>query len=213
MPSGIAKFEDDVPYPVFNSSNSHGANTSPGELGSTHDPQELSVIAFQISTNASIRRFLNRVNSVVYDSKEQYRMARSDYATWLLRVTGDLWSHHSAVYQNLPEFLLTSSNTRTRLPSNGASPSTPGFMRPAETGNDPWNVVRLRGRYFAGQYIIHRPFLEFVLRNLKTFDAHPSRGVILHKCRLCLEGCIGFIRVFDVGPTNSVTGVFTGGMV
>ncbi|KAH7018460.1 uncharacterized protein B0I36DRAFT_368479 [Microdochium trichocladiopsis] len=220
LPSGIAKFEDNVPYPIFSTPDADAsAGLSPRQAvlhdGYSHEP---SIIAFQISTNASIRRFLNRVNSVVYDSKEQYRMARPDYADWLLRVTNDLWSHHSAVYRNLPAFLLTSSDTVNKLPlgvspANGASPSTPGFIRSTEMGNNPWNVIRLKGRYYAGQYIIHRPFMEFVLRNLETVNSHPSREAMLEKCRLCFDGCAGFIWVFDVDPANSVTCLFASGMV
>ena len=42
LPSGIAKFEELIPYPTFES----------------RDPEE-ELVAFQISTNVSIQRFLN----------------------------------------------------------------------------------------------------------------------------------------------------------
>lgn len=216
LPSGIARYEDLVPYPDFNIGETRHESESP-DIGADDVMTGLSsskeeLIAFQISTNAAIRRFLNRVNSVVYDSKEQYRMARPDYATWLLRITSDLWAHHSAVYNNLPDFLLTS---KPGIPSNEdpSSPSTPGFIRSIRPTNNPWNVLRIQGRYHAGKYIIFRPFIEYVCLNLSHFDTHPSRVVILEKCRLCLEGCQGFIKVFDTEPANSITCLFATGMV
>ncbi|TQN70501.1 hypothetical protein CSHISOI_04940 [Colletotrichum shisoi] len=120
------------------------------------------LVAFQISTNAAIRRFLNRVNSVVYDSRDQFRMTRASYADWLLRTTADLWSYHGALYRNLPDFLLT-SQPRRRAPdppdhegvSNSptamaAATTTPGIIRVEELGDNPWNVLRLKGRYSPG---------------------------------------------------------------
>ncbi|KAI1455853.1 hypothetical protein F4805DRAFT_468439 [Annulohypoxylon moriforme] len=210
LPSGIARYEDVVPYPMVDTSNAAQEESSPGIPSSDSQLNEL--VAFQISTNAAIRRFLNRVNNFVYDSKEQYRVTRADYATWLLRVTADLWSHHSAVYHNLPDFLLTSTRDQGESMSD-ANPSTPGFIRASNLGNDPWNVLRLKGRYYAGQYIIHRPFIEYVLLDLVNIDTHPSKVAILEKCRMCLEGCRGFINVFDVDVANSVTCLFASGMV
>ncbi|RNJ60441.1 hypothetical protein D7B24_008133 [Verticillium nonalfalfae] len=221
LPSGIARYEDVVPYPVQEApsharrppSSSTAQHLSPSAAmaispaSSSLDRTE-ELVAFQISTNAAIRRFLNRVNSVVYDSKDQFRMTRANYANWLLRITEDLWSFHGAIYQNLPDFLLTS---RPRKPTG--SPATPGFPSVEELGNNPWNVLRLEGRYYAGQYIIHRPFIEYVLLNVSHFATHPCREAVLERCRLCLLGCKGFIHVFDVDPTNSVTGLFAAGMV
>lgn len=183
-------------------------------VAAEHEPNLPSIIAFQISTNASIRRALNRAISVIYDTKEQYRMARPNYAAWLIRITGDLWAHYSAVYQNLPDFLLTSSTDNTSPAAAGSfSPSTPNFIRSTELGSNPWNVIRLKGRYYAGLYFIHRHLIEFVVLNPATFDSNPSRIEVLEKCRLCLDGCRGFIRVFDVDPANSVTCLFPSGMV
>ncbi|KAG7134632.1 hypothetical protein HYQ45_007439 [Verticillium longisporum] len=221
LPSGIARYEDVVPYPVQEApsrarrpaSSSTAQHLSPraataiSPASSSLDRTE-ELVAFQISTNAAIRRFLNRVNSVVYDSKDQFRMTRANYANWLLRITEDLWSFHGAIYRNLPDFLLTS---RPRKPTG--SPATPGFPSVEELGNNPWNVLRLEGRYYAGQYIIHRPFIEYVLLNVSHFATHPCREAVLERCRLCLLGCKGFIHVFDVDPTNSVTGLFAAGMV
>ncbi|TDZ60843.1 Citrinin biosynthesis transcriptional activator ctnR [Colletotrichum trifolii] len=221
LPSGIARYEDVVPYPAPETPKhreEHAAAFSTPEANPTspaatsyYRTEEL--VAFQISTNAAIRRFLNRVNSVVYDSKDQFRMTRTNYANWLLRITEDLWSYHGALYRNLPDFLLTSQPRKRPDQENASSPLTPGIIRVEELGNNPWNVLRLKGRYYAGQYIIHRPFLEYVLLNMAHFDTHPCKEAILERCRLCLEGCRGFINVFDIDPANSLTGLFASGMV
>ncbi|OHF02120.1 hypothetical protein CORC01_02699 [Colletotrichum orchidophilum] len=47
----------------------------------------------EISTNAAIGHFLNRVNSIVFDSKDYFRITRAKYANWLLRITEDLQSY------------------------------------------------------------------------------------------------------------------------
>ncbi|TDZ16675.1 Citrinin biosynthesis transcriptional activator ctnR [Colletotrichum orbiculare MAFF 240422] len=221
LPSGIARYEDVVPYPAPETPKhreEHAAAFSTPEANPTspaatsyYRTEEL--VAFQISTNAAIRRFLNRVNSVVYDSKDQFRMTRTNYENWLLRITEDLWSYHGALYRNLPDFLLTSQPRKRPDQENASSPLTPGIIRVEELGNNPWNVLRLKGRYYAGQYIIHRPFLEYVLLNMAHFDTHPCKEAILERCRLCLEGCRGFINVFDIDPANSLTGLFASGMV
>ncbi|KAI1631204.1 hypothetical protein F4809DRAFT_646656 [Biscogniauxia mediterranea] len=248
-PSGIAKYEDLVPYPVFepSSSSTHAlpesntANNNTNNKGGggggggvvpspddavvmpIHSVEEL--IAFQISTNAAIRRFLNRVNSLIYNSKEQYRMTRSDYATWLMRVTDDLWSHHTAIYRNVPDFLLTSRPPPPPPPHHHdhdreahhhhhqQQQQASSFLRAHALGNNPWNVLRLKGRYYAGQYIIHRPFVEYVLLNLPRFESHPCRAAVLDKCSSCLEGCRGFVRVFDTDLVNSITCLFGTGML
>lgn len=217
LPSGISRYEEKVPYPAnatfsrhFNPTDTPSADGSAHVLATYDRTEEL--VAFQISTNSAIRRFLNRVNSVVYDSKDQFRMTRSNYANWLLRITEDLWSYHDAIYKNLPDFLLKSHSPRARhSDADGSSPAnTPGsdLIR-----NNPWNVIRLEGRYYAGQYIIHRPFLEYILLNIDHFETHPCREAILERGRLCLQGCSGFIKVFDVDPANSVTCLFASGMV
>ncbi|GKT63833.1 hypothetical protein ColTof4_04589 [Colletotrichum tofieldiae] len=221
LPSGIARYEDVVPYPAPETPKQHknytvtistpeADVTSPAST-SFYRTEEL--VAFQISTNAAIRRFLNRVNSVVYDSKDQFRMTRANYANWLLRITEDLWSYHGALYRNLPDFLLTSQPRKMHDHENASSPMTPGIIRVEELSNNPWNVLRLKGRYYAGQYIIHRPFIEYVMLNIADFETHPCREAILERCRMCLEGCKGFINVFDIDPANSVTGLFASGMV
>lgn len=205
LPSGIARYEDLIPYPTFNAT------------GGQSDPlvtQQEEIVAFQITTNASIRRFLNRVNSAVYNAKEQQRQQRdhgADHASWLLRVSQDLWAHHAAVYRSLPEFLLR-SNSDTGVSPTAESPTAriEGLM---PRGNNPWNILRLKGRYYAGQYIIHRPFIEYALLNADRFDTHPHKAAILANCATCLQGCMGFIRVFDAEPANSITCLFATGMV
>ncbi|KAH6616811.1 hypothetical protein C7974DRAFT_52714 [Boeremia exigua] len=217
LPSGITRYEDLVPYPANGQLTklSH-MGTTPGSDGST--PGSMSFdrtderVAFQISTNAAIRRFLNRANNFVYDSKDQFRMTRANYANWLLRITEDLWSYHGAIYQNLHDFLLKSQFLPTHL-RNASSPKPPGISWLPELGHDPWNVLRLEGRYYAGQYTIHRPFIEYVLLNMDHFQTHPCREAILERCRRCLQGCRGFIKVFDVESANSVTCLFAPGMV
>ncbi len=196
-----------VPYPAFDNASSRREDDS-----AAIRTDEL--VAFQISTNVSIRRFLNRVNSVIFDTKSQGRMTQANYVSWLLRTTQDLWAHHSALYRNVPDFLLTSI---PRVQQQGSPaetlPTTPEVLQSAGLGNNPWNVVRLMGRYYAGQYIIHRPFVEYVLLNLESIPNHPHRSAILERCRSCFDGCRGFIMVFDVDPANSVTCLFAAGMV
>ncbi|KAH7140067.1 hypothetical protein B0J13DRAFT_478509 [Dactylonectria estremocensis] len=207
LPSGIARYEDVIPYPDFNiqhpqMSPDHAA-TSPPAYRSQEE-----LFGFQISTNAAIRRFLNRVNSVVYDNKEQYRAARANYASWLLRISDDLWSHHEAIYQNLPDILLMSQPRLMSSMNDSFTQMDDGI--PSQ--NRPWNVIRLRGRYYAGQYIIHRPFVEFALLNISNFDSHPCKADILKKAKMCLDGCQGFVELFGTQPANSITSLFATGM-
>lgn len=205
LPSGLARYEDLIPYPTFSASR---ARSDPSLT------QQEEIVAFQITTNASIRRFLNRVNSAVYNAKEQQRQQSdqgSDHLSWLLRVSEDLWAHHAAVYRSLPEFLLRSSGDPLTSPM-GESPTAriEGLM---PLGNNPWNILRLKGRYYAGQYIIHRPFIEYALLNVDRFDTHPHKDAILSKSATCFNGCMGFIRVFDSEPANSISCLFATGMV
>jgi len=214
LPSGLAKYEDLIPYPEFSKAQQHSSPAASIQVPASESPlppippsplagTREEVVAFQVTTNAAIRRFLNRVNSVVYDNKEQYRAARANYATWLLRVAEDMWAHHTAIYRNLPGFLLTS------LPPSPPDAASPG----QQLGNIPWNVARLEGRCYAGQYIIHRPFVQYVLLNMPRFETHPCRDEILKRSRMCFDGCCSFIRVFDVEPANSITCLFATGMV
>lgn len=204
LPSGIARYEDLIPYPTFSSRN----ESSPSSA------QQEEIVAFQITTNASIRRFLNRVNSAVYNAKEQQRQQSdqgTDHISWLLNVSEDLWAHHAAVYRSLPEFLLRSNSGPTTSPMTESPTARIEGLMPL--GNDPWNVLRLKGRYYAGQYIIHRPFVEYALLNADRFEAHPHKPAILSNCATCFSGCMGFIRVFDSDPANSISCLFATGMV
>ncbi|VUC29282.1 unnamed protein product, partial [Clonostachys rosea] len=204
QPSGIVRYEELIPYPTVKELAGDRASAESVAIARQEE-----LVAFQITTNASIRRFLNRVNSTVYSPTEYLHDHGSDYATWLLRLTTDLWSHHAAVYNNLPDFLLTT------YPNDAPFADSPtahieGLL---PRGNNPWNIVRLKGRYYAGQYIIHRPFVEYALLNTERLESHPAKHSILNGCMMCIEGCAGFIRVFNVDPANSITGLFAGGMV
>jgi hypothetical protein len=211
LPSGIARFEEQIPYPTFRAA-ADAMETD------TVTSQHEELVAFQITTNASIRRFLNRVNSAVYNAKEQQRRQRdrrAEHAAWLLRISQDLWAHHAAVYRNLPNFLLTSSEEVQNFSPRSllvGSPTAP-IDGMAPRGNNVWNILRLKGRYYAGQYIIHRPFVEYALLNTDHFSVHQYHDEILNGCRMCFEGCIGFFRVFDIEPSNSITCLFATGMV
>ncbi|GKU06443.1 oleate-activated transcription factor 1 [Fusarium langsethiae] len=216
-PSGIARFENKIPYPDFTTQSYPVSPSAPeSDMRSTRSQEEL--VAFQITTNSAIRRFLNTVNSVVYDDNEQFRTRQSNYASWLLRISEDLWSHHSAIYRNLPEFLLTApsqdvSMAGTDLGSPASLQSPTARIQNLPTGNNSWNILRLKGRYYAGQYIIHRPFIEFIVLNIDNFETHPCKDAVLKKCKSCLDGCIGFIKVFDVEKVNALTCLFPTGMV
>ncbi|OAQ69169.1 C6 finger domain-containing protein [Pochonia chlamydosporia 170] len=202
-PSGIALYEEVVPYPER------------GVLA--HDDQDPKLapsaefVAFQISTNAAIRRFLNRVHSMIYDTKDQLRLSHSTYVQWLLRVTEDFWAYQDDIFHNIPNFLLQSPS---HLGSYSVieSPHTPGDSDAHAYGNNPWNVLRLKGRYYACQHIVHRPFVEYVLLNAEHLHDHAEKAAILNRCRLCLDGCVGFIRVFDTPVVNSMTCLFATGM-
>ncbi|KAG5803244.1 hypothetical protein H9Q74_009061 [Fusarium xylarioides] len=217
-PSGIARYEDKIPYPAFTAENHPISPSVPdsSEASSIRSQEEL--VAFQITTNSAIRRFLNTVNSVVYDDKDQFRTRRSNYASWLLRISEDLWSHHSAIYRNLPDFLLsnpsqdvTMTEADTSSPASLQSPTA--RIQGIPVGNNSWNILRLKGRYYAGQYIIHRPFIEFIVLNIENFESHPCKEAVLKRSKSCLDGCSGFIKVFDVETVNSLTCLFPTGMV
>lgn len=216
LPSGIARYEDKIPYPDFTDV---AQSVSPNNEPTITRRSQEELVAFQITTNAAIRRFLNTINSVVYDNREQYRATRSNYASWLLRISEDLWTHHTTIYRNLPDFLLTSqpqdiSMTDMEPITSPASLQSPtARIEELPLGNKPWNILRLKGRYYAGQYIIHRPFVEYALLNMENFDTHPCKDAILKRFKMCLDGCLGFIRVFDTEPVNSLTCLFPTGMV
>ncbi|SPJ77027.1 related to 3-oxoacyl-[acyl-carrier-protein] reductase [Fusarium torulosum] len=217
-PSGIARYEDKIPYPAFTTKKHPTTRYCPGPSESSPTRSQEELVAFQITTNSAIRRFLNTVNSVVYDDRERFRTRQSNYASWLLRIAEDLYSHHSAIYRNLPEFLLTNSSqdvsmTGTDSSSPASLQSPTARIQGIPTGNNSWNVLRLKGRYYAGQYIIHRPFIEFIVLNIDNFEHHPQKEAVLKRSKSCLDGCTGFIKVFDVETANSLTCLFPTGMV
>jgi hypothetical protein len=220
LPSGIARYEDQVPYPTKAASAPQdlGQNASTprdhgGESGPQAEDDKEELIAFQISTNAAIRRLLNRVHSMVYDSSDQFRLARVEYVSWLLRVAEDFWSYHESIYNSIPHFLFLSKPEEHPEPLfNAGSPQSQQYSRIRGLSNNPWNVLRLKGRYEAAKHIIHRPFFDYVLLNMDHVQTHPNRDVILQKCGLCLQGCRGFISVFNVETLNSVTCLFATGM-
>lgn len=181
--------------------------------------QSEELAAFQISTNVAIRRLLNSVHSLIYDSKDHFRMKRVEYVRWLLKSTGDFWSYHGTIYRNVPQFLLVSLPPWWESHDHAPGPSTPSHdarnrdgSKSEGLGNDPWNILRLQGRYYASQHIIHRPFVDYVLMNMDHIQTHPDLDIILQKCALCLEGCKGFISVFNINEGNSITCLFATGM-
>lgn len=206
-PSGIARYEDHVPYPLFEdgSRKRKGNGSSPG------------MIAFQVSTNISLRRCLNRVNSLLFASSDhESRESQLGHIDRLLRTTQELWTHHTALFQNIPAFLLRSNGTDDHRPRLGINLSPVALSEPddeAGAGNNPWNVTRLKGRFYAAQYIIHRPFIELVLLTDRKHDENAFNQAILENCRACLEGCMGFVGVFDLDQLNSVTCLFSAGIV
>lgn len=140
-----------------------------------------------------------------YDQKDHFRMPRVEYVAWMFRVAEDFWSYHADVYRNVPEFLF--------IPRSGVDTVAPDTAHHAEIlENNPWNVLRLKGRQYAAQHIIYRPFIDYVLLNSDQIDSHPEREAILQKCGLSLEACKGFINVFDVDEANSMTCLFATGM-
>ncbi|CAJ0543767.1 Ff.00g039160.m01.CDS01 [Fusarium sp. VM40] len=212
LPSGITRYEDLIPYPteaIPTSKESHHTTPDFEHYSSCgHQGEELA--AFQVSTNAAIRRLLNRVHSIAYDSKDHFRMTRVEYVKWLLRVSEDLWAYHDTIFRNLPIFLLVS-----QPPLDGrafVTDHSPGSPRSGGLWNNPWNILRLQGRYYAAQHIIFRPFFDYLLLNMDHIETHPDKDAILQKCGLCLEGCKGFFSVFNVEEVNSVTCLFATGM-
>ncbi|KAH7233009.1 hypothetical protein BKA59DRAFT_534822, partial [Fusarium tricinctum] len=212
LPSGITRYEDLIPYPTETIPTSKESHHTPPdfERGTSCGQEGEELAAFQVSTNAAIRRLLNRVHSIVYDSKDHFRMTRVEYVKWLLRVSENLWAYHDTIFRNLPNFLLVS-----QPPLDGRSFGTghsPGSLRSEGLWNNPWNILRLQGRYYAAQHIIFRPFFDYLLLNMDHIETHPDKDAILQNCGLCLEGCKGFFSVFNVKEVNSVTCLFATGM-
>ena len=187
-PSGIARFEDLVPYPSSMPTNielNDNLDDSPMSTSPQEAKQHQDIAAFQISANSAIRRYLNRINAVMYDPKESWRKRNhTAYATWLIKVSSELKDHHEAIHRNLPLFLLRTDTTDFAM-SEDFQYSERDQVR--ETSH-PWNVVRLKGRYWAGQYVIHRPFVEYVLLNPAQFSSNPLKDEMLERCKTCING-------------------------
>lgn len=168
----------------------------------------MNIAAFQISTNSAIRRFLNRITAVIYNPHELWRKRdHASYVIWLLKITNELQSHHEAIHNNLPPFLL--STDESMFGQHGRS--TASGAEHQKYTNHLWNVSRLRGRYCAGEYLICRASFEFVLLNPDAVHG-PSGEELLRKCRSCINACVEFVRVFSVQPANSMTNLFATGM-
>lgn len=215
LPSGIALYEDDVSYPAQSPASRQPAHMSDPTVevrspASSFTERNEELVAFQISTNAAIRRLINRIHSIFYDTEERNRVSDCDHVQWLLRITGDFSAYHDAIFRNLPEFLLVSEPEKGQTTST--SPATLGLPILQGRGNNPWNVLRLKGRYHACRHIIYRPFVEYALLNRERIQSHPEKERIFERCRLCLQGCTGFIKVFDVDMVNSITCLFATGM-
>ncbi|OBT76701.1 hypothetical protein VF21_03870 [Pseudogymnoascus sp. 05NY08] len=217
-PSGMTLFEDIVPYPSPDDTDSEmdydtGLNKPPMSNSLPDSGPYDNFAAFQVSTSSAIRRFINRATAVLYSPHEvRRRENHTTYITRLHRLACELRSHHEAIHKNLPSFLLSTDPTDFWSQINpGESTSTDAIDR-TRFSNHLWNVARLRGRYFAGLYIINRPLLENVLLNPHLIDLHPSKTAVLDSCRDCLVGCSGFIKTFFTEPANCLTNLFATGM-
>lgn len=225
-PSGMTRFEEMVPYPTSESWRTdsdtdmevldaeHSRNSAQDSSRFTNvNPSELA--AFQISTNSAIRRFFNRVNAVIYNENEAWRKKNHEtYADWLLKISDELAAHQDAIHRNLPAFLLTNELPEIQQGEDQDHQRNSGDQKQVYNSflHHSWNIARLKGRHCAGNYVIHRPFIEYVLLNPVQFDIHPSKLDILEKCRMCLEGCHGFIKIFSIEPANCTTNLFSTGM-
>ncbi|KAH7411086.1 hypothetical protein BKA64DRAFT_373122 [Cadophora sp. MPI-SDFR-AT-0126] len=219
-PSGITRFEEMVKYPTSEQTNFEyhspmNLDTSSPSGYADHTARlsyssDSNLVAFQISTNSAIRRFLNRITAVIYDPRESWRKKdHTTYVSWLLKISNELQNHHEAIHNNLPPFLL-STNPRAFLQDNSRKGTSAADHR--ELSNHFWNVSRLRGRYSAGQYLICRASYEFALLNPKAVSSHPRRQEIMDKCRSCIQSCVEFVGIFSMEPVNSMTNLFATGM-
>ncbi|KAK9351765.1 hypothetical protein V1523DRAFT_294354 [Lipomyces doorenjongii] len=196
--SGLARYEDMVPYP------SAAVDPMPIHLyaklseADGHIPRVVheEIAICQIVTNASIRKAINRVTATIYsrpmDIAESSSNSRVswyvDSCTWMVKYAREFEEHQRAMQEKIPMYMLTSPP------------------------NEEWNVNRLRRRKFALEYIIHRNFIEYVLHNPDRLAADPLRAEILEYCRRCLEGCKHFIESLASVRINILTGPFASGM-
>lgn len=219
-PSGMTLFEDIVPYPSPDENNSDmDYDIGPGKPSMSNSLRDSrpydNFAAFQVSTISAIRRFINRATAVLYSPHEVRRKENENYTTYITRLhrlACELRSHHEAIHRNLPSFLLSTDPADFWQQINpGGSTSTDTINR-IRFENHLWNVARLRGRYFAGLYIINRPLLENLLLNPHLIDLHPRKTAVLDSCKECLIGCSGFVKIFFAEPANSLTNLFATGM-
>ncbi|KAK0120787.1 hypothetical protein ONS96_010989 [Cadophora gregata f. sp. sojae] len=219
-PSGITRYEEMVQYPTSEQSSTEyhspmSMDTSSPSDFSDHETRlrhstDSSLVAFQISTNSAIRRFLNRITAVIYNPHESWRKKdHTSYVNWLLKISNELQNHHEAIHGNLPPFLLSTDPRALWDDSSGTGISVADHR---EFSNHLWNVSRLRGRYCAGQYLICRASYEFVLLNPEAATSHPRGQEIMDKCRSCIQSCVDFVKIFSVEPVNSMTNLFATGM-
>lgn len=147
----------------------------------------------------------------MYDPKESWRKRNhTAYATWLIKVSRELMDHHEAIHRNLPPFL-PHTDTGDFPDSNEHDYLERGRRQHRQTSH-PWNVVRLKGRYWAGQYVIHHPFVEYVLLNPAQFSSNPLKNDMLEHCKTCIGGCYGFVKVFADERAIRTTSLFATGM-
>ena len=217
-PSGMTLFEDIVPYPSPDETGSEmdydmGLNKPPMSTSLPDSRPYDNFAAFQVSTSAAIRRFINRATAVLYNPHEVRRKENhTTYITRLHRLACELRSHHEAIHKNLPSFLLSTDPADFWQQINSGESTSTDTINRTRFSNHLWNVARLRGRYFAGLYIINRPLLENVLLNPHLIDLHPSKTAVLDSCRECLFGCSGFVKTFFTEPANCLTNLFATGM-
>ncbi|PVH82098.1 hypothetical protein DL98DRAFT_530530 [Cadophora sp. DSE1049] len=219
-PSGITRYEEIVKYPTSEQTNAEyhspmNMDTSSPSGFSDHAARlrystDSNLVAFQISTNSAIRRFLNRITAVMYNPHESWRKKdHTTYVSWLLKISNELQNHHEAIHSNLPHFLLSTDPQAFWHDDPGKGTLAADHR---EFSNHLWNVSRLRGRYCAGQYLICRASYEFVLLNPEAAASHPRGQEIMDKCRSCIQSCVDFVRIFGVKPINSTTNLFATGM-
>ncbi|RDW63609.1 hypothetical protein BP6252_11154 [Coleophoma cylindrospora] len=218
LPSGITIYEDIVPYPSSTQLETQSCSITDPEYHSPSsslpgDIYKQSFSAYQISTNSAIRRFINRITAVMYHRKDTWQKKDPiDQVSWLEKIANELRSHHEALFKNLPSFLLSVDPPEVRNDSGLDDDLSNDSNTLISPSNHTWNVTRLRGRYFAGLYIIHRPIFEFAIRHPEQTSQHPAAAEIFESCRSCILGCSGFIELMFEQSANRLTGLFATGM-
>ncbi|KAK9360729.1 hypothetical protein V1504DRAFT_440157 [Lipomyces starkeyi] len=167
--SGLARYEDMIPYPSAAGDPMPIHIYAELSVGYSHIPRVVQedIAICQIVTNASIRKAINRATATIYscpmdmaESSSNRRMSwYVDSCTWMVKYTREFEEHQRAMQEKIPMYMLTS------------------------TPNEEWNVNRLRRRKFVLEYIIHRNFIAYVLHNPDRLAADPLRAEILEHCR------------------------------